>query len=77
MSPALPSCLCSGAVKEKEAGVEEIVLAEKIIAHLIKREQVLLVVGQPERQEGEAAGDYARRMQNERVLALNPNYSAE
>ncbi|KAL4448853.1 hypothetical protein ABPG77_007570 [Micractinium sp. CCAP 211/92] len=66
-----------GAVKEKEAGVEEIMLAEKIIAHLIKREQVLLVVAQPERDEGELAADYARRLQNERVLALNPNYSAE
>ncbi len=39
--------------------------------------QVLLVVAQPERDEGELAADYARRLQNERVLALNPNYSAE
>lgn len=90
-------------------------LAEKIIAHLVKREQVcggactriqwhgecrrlqrpsrracvdepmciipllqvLLVVAQPERTEGEPAADYARRLQNERVLALNPNFSAE
>lgn len=113
--------------------MEELVLAEKIIAHLIKREQarggqgawkvawwqrsaacgcqlvgypgrparassrapppphrlttfhrharpspqVLLVVEQPERAADEAAADYAKRLQNERVLALNPNYSAE
>lgn len=66
-----------GAVKEKEAGVEELVLAEKIIAHLIKRERVLLVTQQPERQADEPAADYAKRLQNDRVLALNPNYSAE
>lgn len=97
--------------------MEELVLAEKIIAHLIKREQVrplagrgtqqdptavqaptlarystpmtappthcptrlqvLLVVEQPERQADEAAADYAKRLQNDRVLALNPNYAAE
>jgi hypothetical protein len=57
--------------------VEELMLAEKIIAHLIKREQVLLVVEQPVREEGEAAADFGKRLQNERVLALNPNYSAE
>lgn len=39
--------------------------------------QVLLVVAQPEREAEEPAADYARRLQNERVLALNPNYSAE
>lgn len=71
------SCPCRGAIKEKEAGVEEVVLAEKIIAHLIKREQVLLVVEAPTRGEGEAAADFAKRLQNDRVLALNPNYSAE
>ena len=48
-------------------------LAEKIISHLIKRDQVLMVVEQPERAEGEAAADYGKRLQHERVLALNPN----
>ncbi|KAI3430537.1 hypothetical protein D9Q98_005130 [Chlorella vulgaris] len=66
-----------GAIKEKDAGVEEVMLAEKIIAHLIKREQVLLVVDQPIRGEGEAAIDFAKRLQSDRVLSLNPNYSAE
>lgn len=66
-----------GVVKEKEVGVEEILLAEKIIAHLVKRDQVLQVVGQPARDEGEGAADYGRRLQSERILALNPNYAAE
>lgn len=39
--------------------------------------QVLMVVEQPQREEGEAGMDYAKRLQNERVLALNPNYSFE
>lgn len=39
--------------------------------------QVLLVVEQPERQAEEAAADYAKRLQNDRVLALNPNFTAE
>ena len=66
-----------GAVASREAGVEEIVLAEKVVAHLVRREQVLLVVDQPERREGEGGPEFARRCQNERVLALNPNFSVE
>lgn len=76
-SPPKPAILLRGAIKEKDAGVEEVMLAEKIIAHLIKREQVLLVVDQPIRGEGEAAIDFAKRLQSDRVLSLNPNYSAE
>jgi hypothetical protein len=57
--------------------VEEVMLAEKIIAHLIKREQVLLVVDAPARAEGEAAHDFSRRLQSERVLALNPNFATD
>lgn len=38
---------------------------------------MLLVVEQPERQADEAAADYAKRLQSDRVLALNPNYAAE
>jgi DNA replication licensing factor MCM6 len=66
-----------GAVASREAGVAEIVLAEKIVAHLVRREQVLLVVDQPERRAGEGSPEFARRCQNERVLALNPNFSVE
>lgn len=65
------------AIKDRNQGVEEIVLAEKIIAHLIRKDQVLLVVDQPTRNEGEAAADFNKRVQNERVLALNPNYAME
>lgn len=66
-----------GAITTREDGVKEIVLAEKIVAHLIKREQVLLVVDSPERREGEEPADFAKRSQLERLLALNPNYSTE
>ena len=66
-----------GAIATKEQGVDEIMLAEKILGHLIRREQVLLVVEQPERREGEGGADYAKRVTMERVLALNPNYDVE
>jgi len=66
-----------GAITTREEGVKEIVLAEKILAHLIRREQVLLVVESPERREGESAADFAKRVQLERVLAMNPNYSMD
>jgi DNA replication licensing factor MCM6 len=66
-----------GAITTREEGVKEIVLAEKILAHLIRREQVLLVVESPERREGESATDFAKRVQLERVLAMNPNYSMD
>eukprot|EP00887_Chlorella_sp_A99_P007318 scaffold2.g7318.t1 len=129
------------AIANREAGVDEILLAEKIIAHLIKRDQagaalgatisflqgrgpaargracspgrsprapsprprppapsaapshphhppppnhpapppcpaqVLAVVEQPTaRLEGESGLDFAKRLQNDRVLAVNPNY---
>ena len=39
--------------------------------------QVLVVVEQPQREAGEASADYALRVQNERVLMLNPNYALE
>ena len=66
-----------GAITTREDGVKEIVLAEKIVAHLVKREQILLVVETPERREGEETADFAKRSQLERLLALNPNYSAD
>ena len=66
-----------GAISTREDGVKEIVLAEKIVAHLVKREQVLLVVESPDRREGEEAAEFAKRVQLERMLALNPNYSTD
>lgn len=66
-----------GAITTREEGVKEIVLAEKIVAHLIRREQVLLVVETPEKREGEEVKEYAKRVQLERLLALNPNFSQD
>ena len=40
-------------------------------------EQVLMVVERPERAQGESAAVYGARLQNERVLALNPNYEQQ
>ena len=65
------------AIVGREQGVEELVLAEKVVGHLVRKEQVLMVVQQPERGEGESAGAYARRALDERVLALNPNFATE
>ena len=39
--------------------------------------QVLMVVERPERNDGESAADYGKRLQNERVLALNPNFEQQ
>lgn len=44
-----------------------------LMAHVCSL-QVLMVLETPQRAEGEAAADYAKRVQNERILALNPNY---
>lgn len=66
-----------GAIATREDGVKEIVLAEKIVAHLIKREQVLLVLETPEKRAGETQTEFAKRCQLERILALNPNYSTD
>ena len=66
-----------GAISSHTQAMEEIVLVEKVLAHLVKREQAVVVVEQPERAEGEAAADFGKRVQVERVLALNPNYSGD
>jgi hypothetical protein len=39
--------------------------------------QIILVVQTPDRLEGEDAVTYNTRLKNDRILALNPNYSAE
>jgi hypothetical protein len=58
-------------------GVEEIVLTEKVAAHLVRREQVLLGVEKPELREGEGGPEFVRRRPDERVLAFNPNFLVE
>ena len=69
--------VAQGAITTREEGVKEIVLAEKIVAHLIRKEGVLLVVDTPARRDAEEAKDHAKRVQLERLLALNPNFSQD
>lgn len=54
--------------------LNEIVLVEKIIQRLIKKDHVLTVVEEPQREEGESAEAFLRRATAERVVALNPNF---
>ena len=69
--------VAQGAITTREDGVKEIILAEKIVAHLIRKEGVLLVVDTPARGPDEEAKEYAKRVQLERLLALNPNFSQD
>ncbi len=65
-------------VLTSQAEVEaEGVLAGRILGHLVRKQAVLLAVDEPARREGEADGDFARRVQAERVLAVNPNFALE
>ena len=63
-----------GNITTREGGVNEIILAEKIMGHLVKKARVLMVAELPERREGESGAEYAKRAQIERILVLNPNY---
>lgn len=65
------------AVQSREQGVQEIILAEKIITHLLRREKVLMVLEMPQRREGEPAADFTKRLQLERVLGIHPNYGGD
>lgn len=56
---------------------QELTLVTKIVHHLIRRDNALIVVDAPQRSEGEADQDFAVRQQRERVLAVNPNFAAE
>eukprot|EP00891_Asterochloris_glomerata_P009792 jgi/Astpho2/9792/e_gw1.00149.18.1_t len=56
---------------------QELTLVTKIVHHLIRRDNALIVVDAPQRSEGEADQDFAMRQQRERVLAVNPNFAAE
>lgn len=53
---------------------EEFVLVGKIINHLIRVMGILVVVETPERAPSDSDTAYARRVQRERVLAVNPNF---
>ena len=54
---------------------EEARVVQLIVAHLIAKENVLVVVEQPEQDEGEADEVYRARRSRERVLAISPNYT--
>ena len=56
---------------------KDYVLVCKIVHHLIKRDNVLIVLSTPSRSDEESNQDFVRRQQQERVLAVNPNYSLE
>ena len=56
---------------------EEFVLVGKIIAHLVRVMGVLVVVETPERAPSDSDAAFARRVQRERVLAVNPNFVTE
>ncbi|DBA75227.1 TPA: MCM DNA helicase complex subunit mcm6 [Trebouxia sp. C0004] len=56
---------------------QDYVLVCKIVHHLIKRDNVLIVLSTPSRSDEESIQDFARRQQQERILAVNPNYSLE
>lgn len=58
----------------EEEMLNEIVLVEKIIQRLIKKDHVLTVVEEPQREEGESAEAFLRRATAERVVALHPNF---
>ena len=65
------------AVQSREQGVQEIILAEKIITHLVRREKVLMVLEMPQREDGESAAEFMKRLQLDRVLGIHPNYAGD
>lgn len=68
---------CSHQYQTTDELSKDYVLVCKIVHHLIKRDNVLIVLGTPNRKENESNQDFAKRQQQERVLAVNPNYSAD
>ena len=67
--------IARGEIRSHEQAVEEIALSKKVIAHLVKNEAVLVEVSRPTEQgEDEADDAFRKRKQDERVLALSPNF---
>ena len=69
--------LCRKSYTSTAELTQELTLVTKIVHHLIRRDNALIVVDAPQRSEGEADQEYAKRQQRERVLAVNPNFAAE
>jgi hypothetical protein len=76
-APCTVSSTYRGAFNTEAEMVDELVLVEKIIQRLLKKEHVLTVLEDPERKEGESAQDYLRRTITERIIAINPNFAQE
>lgn len=70
-------CKCRKAFSKTEEVSAEFVLVSKIIHHLIRRDNALVVIDTPSRREDEALEVFNKRQQRERILAVNPNYAAE
>ena len=56
---------------------KDYMLVCKIVKHLIKKDNVLIVLSTPRRLDEESNQDFVRRRSQERVLAVDPNYSLE
>ena len=69
--------LCSHQYQTTEELSQDYRLVCKIVHHLIRRDNVLIVLGTPDRNEDESTEAFAKRQQQERVLAVNPNYSVD
>lgn len=62
------------AVPDAETGANELALAERVLAHLVKREGCVTVVEEPPARDGESRAAHARRVRHDRILAIHPNY---
>lgn len=76
-APIYAVLLCSHQYQTTEELSQDYRLVCKIVHHLIKRDNVLIVLGTPDRNEDESNEAFAKRQQQERVLAVNPNYSVD
>ena len=68
------STLCRRGGLDGDALETEISLVNKLIHHLIRKDNILIVVEAPEQAPDESRDEWARRYQRERILAANPNY---
>lgn len=69
--------MCRKAFSKTEEVTAEFVLVSKIIHHLIRKDNALMVIETPSRREDEPLDAFNKRQQRERILAVNPNHSPE
>ena len=60
---------------QRGAWATEMRTVQLIILHLIKNDAVLVLVEDPQQNEGEADEVYRARRLRDRVLAISPNYA--